>query len=75
MKPTPPPVSKCIADPQGIYPDPPASPQPGESITDNYLVALADYINVILGIATTDRHNWSGENDCLRELQKAGQIR
>lgn len=71
MKPTPPLVSTCLVVPDGVYPAPPVS----DTLTDTYVIAMAEYINHILGIATADRHRWAGERACIRAMQKAGQVR
>ena len=74
-KPTPPRVSDCIEEPQGVYPPAPKPPKAGAPIPDSYVVELTSWANKVLGVATTDRLLWRGERKCIRKLQEAGQIR
>jgi len=75
QKPTPPLVSDCLDEPEGVYPDEPARPKPGAPITDSYIVQLHAWGNRVLGIATNDRLRWRGERRCVRKMVEAGQIR
>ncbi len=70
--PTPPLVTDCLEQPQGVYPNEPARPK---TLTDDYVKALVSWGNKVLGIATDDRIRWSKERGCVRDLQEAGQVR
>lgn len=74
-KPTPPRVSDCLEEPEGVYPPEPTRPAPGAPITDAYVKELHAWGNGVLGVAKTDRIQWRGERKCIRKLQEAGQIR
>lgn len=73
--PTPPLVTDCIEEPQGVFPPEPERPKAGAPIPDTYVQRLIGWANQVLGIATTDRIAWRGERRCLRKMQDAGQIR
>lgn len=74
-RPTPPQVTDCLDEPQGVYPPEPARPTAGEAITDRYVIELIAWGNRVLGIATVDRILWRGERRCIRKLEAAGQVR
>ena len=70
--PTPPLVTSCIEQPQGVYPNEPTRPK---ALTDDYVKALISWGNKVLGIATDDRIRWAKERGCIGKLQEAGQVR
>lgn len=72
VKPTPPLVTPCIAEPVARVPDEPARPK---ALTDAYVVAMVDWANELLGVITADRIAWRGERRCIRGLAEQEQIR
>lgn len=72
VKPTPPLVTPCLAEPAARVPDEPARPK---QLTDAYVVTLHGWANALLGVITADRIAWRGERRCIRGLAEQEQIR